>query len=344
MSENLARWYLDDVNRADFQSRGKEEGLMISEDLEKTLMLTGLAGGLLALLVPLLVLAVRVQSRRQQTFWKSVCLFGVALMGAIWAVASLNHSFLPIFFAFFALFAVLGAVMNLAYPRFEFPTWVRHGTAQRIRRIEDESRVLTPQEVVQAYHQGDLWLSELPARLGRSLAAEDVARWIASLSPDLRRRLQRHIEDRPQTEKELSRSWRYQFAMWCRKFHRRSNGIPRRQVDAEVAQEVGHWCRGVEILRDGISPFPPGARVLDPSLLGWNDGTILKLAQAIRDERAFEQMPILADALEDAGCANEQILGHLRGPGPHHRACWCLALILEQASDSDVRDSDETVS
>ena len=41
-----------------------------------------------------------------------------------------------------------------------------------------------------------------------------------------------------------------------------------------------------------------------------------------------EAMPILADALEEAGCANEEILGHLRGPGPHTRGCWVVDLLL----------------
>ena len=39
-------------------------------------------------------------------------------------------------------------------------------------------------------------------------------------------------------------------------------------------------------------------------------------------------MPILADALEDAGCDNEHLLGHCRGPGPHVRGCWVVDLVL----------------
>ncbi len=47
--------------------------------------------------------------------------------------------------------------------------------------------------------------------------------------------------------------------------------------------------------------------------LTWNDGIVVKMAQAIHDERAFDRLPILADALEDAGCDDESILRHLRG-------------------------------
>jgi hypothetical protein len=62
--------------------------------------------------------------------------------------------------------------------------------------------------------------------------------------------------------------------------------------------------------------------------LAWNDDTVPKLAQAIYEERAFDRLPVLADALEDAGCTNEDLLVHLRGPGPHLRDCWALDLLL----------------
>lgn len=58
---------------------------------------------------------------------------------------------------------------------------------------------------------------------------------------------------------------------------------------------------------------------------------MVKLARAIYDERAFERMPILADALEDAGCHNPDILEHCRGPGPHVRGCWVVDILLEKA-------------
>lgn len=60
----------------------------------------------------------------------------------------------------------------------------------------------------------------------------------------------------------------------------------------------------------------------------WLSPTVVTLAQAIYDNRAFDRMPILADALEGAGCDNDEILGHCRGPGPHVRGCWVVDLIL----------------
>ncbi len=55
---------------------------------------------------------------------------------------------------------------------------------------------------------------------------------------------------------------------------------------------------------------------------------MVKLAQAIYDERDFDRMPILADALEEAGCTNIDILTHCRQPGEHVRGCWVVDAIF----------------
>jgi hypothetical protein len=52
------------------------------------------------------------------------------------------------------------------------------------------------------------------------------------------------------------------------------------------------------------------------------------LAQGIYEERAFDDLPVLADALEEAGCDQPDLLAHLRGPGPHVRGCWAVDLLL----------------
>ncbi len=63
-------------------------------------------------------------------------------------------------------------------------------------------------------------------------------------------------------------------------------------------------------------------------ILTWNNGTVVKLAQGIYDERAFDRLPVLADALEEAGCQDTDILGHCRHPGPHVRGCWVVDLLI----------------
>jgi hypothetical protein len=60
----------------------------------------------------------------------------------------------------------------------------------------------------------------------------------------------------------------------------------------------------------------------------WRTSNVTALAQSIYDDRAFDRMPILADALEDAGCDNADMLNHCRQPGVHVRGCWVVDLGL----------------
>jgi hypothetical protein len=60
----------------------------------------------------------------------------------------------------------------------------------------------------------------------------------------------------------------------------------------------------------------------------WCTTTVHALARGIEKEIAFDRMPILADALQDAGCDSADMLDHCRGPGPHVRGCWVVDLIL----------------
>jgi hypothetical protein len=80
-------------------------------------------------------------------------------------------------------------------------------------------------------------------------------------------------------------------------------------------------------LRDVFgNPFRKVQR--ESAWLAWNDATVPRIAQTIYDERAFDRLPILGDALEDAGCDNADILNHCRGDGPHVRGCWVVDLLL----------------
>jgi hypothetical protein len=55
---------------------------------------------------------------------------------------------------------------------------------------------------------------------------------------------------------------------------------------------------------------------------------VANLAAVIYEERTFDRLPLLADALEDAGCTDTELLGHLRGTGPDARGCWAVDLVL----------------
>jgi hypothetical protein len=87
------------------------------------------------------------------------------------------------------------------------------------------------------------------------------------------------------------------------------------------------------LLRDiAGSPFRPPP-VIAPAVLASNGGA-RRLAEVICEGRCFDGLPVLADLLEETGCTDAGMLGHLRGPGPHTLGCWALDLILSARGDS----------
>jgi hypothetical protein len=91
---------------------------------------------------------------------------------------------------------------------------------------------------------------------------------------------------------------------------------------AVAAQGLRHVQ--ADLVRDIVgNPFRPAK-------LNWSWLTpdALALARTIYDDRAFDRLPILADALEEAGCTDADLLAHCRGLGPHARGCWAVDLLL----------------
>lgn len=70
------------------------------------------------------------------------------------------------------------------------------------------------------------------------------------------------------------------------------------------------------------------APVIEPIWLRANGGTALKVARAIYEDNGFGDLPVLADALEEAGCTDLLLLAHCRGPTGHWRGCWVVDAIL----------------
>lgn len=94
------------------------------------------------------------------------------------------------------------------------------------------------------------------------------------------------------------------------------------EVDTNHCDET-ELQKQADLLRDIVgNPFHPVA--LDPLLLAWDSGLIPKLAHGVYDDRAFDRLPIIADALEEAGCTDADILSHLRSGGAHVRGCWVI--------------------
>ena len=80
----------------------------------------------------------------------------------------------------------------------------------------------------------------------------------------------------------------------------------------------------VKLLRDIIgNPFR--AVTIDPS---WRTEAVVGLAAGMYESRNFSPMPVLADALEDAGCTSPDLLAHCRKAGPHARGCWVVDLVF----------------
>ena len=73
------------------------------------------------------------------------------------------------------------------------------------------------------------------------------------------------------------------------------------------------------------NPFRP--ITFDPA---WRTPTVVQLARSLYEERRFEEMPVLGDAVEEAGCQDAVVLGHCRGPGPHLRGCRLLDRLLRK--------------
>lgn len=107
--------------------------------------------------------------------------------------------------------------------------------------------------------------------------------------------------------------------------------------DAETEfEEVGQWKRAMhrtsrqqcDVVRCIFgNPFRP-THVPD-EWRTWNDGTLVKMARSIYDGRRWNEMPILADALEDAGCTDALLLDHCRTPPEHVRGCHVLDALLD---------------
>ena len=142
---------------------------------------------------------------------------------------------------------------------------------------------------------------------------------------------------------ELAANWENRAEELAEQFGR----YPRRK--RQIAAEAQEWVeRGGSILdgmmakrlRDaatrtrrafvrtlhGLFGNPFGPVTFDPR---WKTADVVELARAIHDEQAFERLPVLADALMDAGCDEPAVIAHCREPGAHYRGCWVIDAVLD---------------
>jgi hypothetical protein len=102
--------------------------------------------------------------------------------------------------------------------------------------------------------------------------------------------------------------------------------------DAAATAAVTSWhlrtpefAAQADLLRCIFGPLPFRSITIQQACLS---SEVVRSAGHIYVNRAFDRLPLLADALEDAGCTDTDLLGHLRGPGPHVRGCWAVDLVL----------------
>jgi hypothetical protein len=171
----------------------------------------------------------------------------------------------------------------------------------------------------------------------RSRAAVETAEALAEGLSDEEQRAHAHMEawgavfDTPQMEFERVNAAAAAWAT-CRAVAWDTRSAARQALAAEAGPRPTREVAAlyVALLREVFGdPFRPVA--LEPAWVKWNRGALRGMAEAIHQERAYERLAVLADALEDAGCGNADLIGHLRAPGPHVRGCWALDLLRGQA-------------
>jgi hypothetical protein len=117
-------------------------------------------------------------------------------------------------------------------------------------------------------------------------------------------------------------AWPEQPFNWARRF---ASDCP--QDEGSIADEHEGYplARTLPPIARCVFGNPIRRITLDPACV---TSTAKRLAETIYADRAFDRLPILADALEEAGCTDADILSHCRGPGPHVRGCWAVDLLL----------------
>jgi hypothetical protein len=145
--------------------------------------------------------------------------------------------------------------------------------------------------------------------MARAQTAKEAAR---------EKRWQERDESAPDTEDEPDDEWYEQT---------RDAGY-----DAWDSERSNAGAAQCSILRDIFGLLPFRSVIIDPA---WRTPTVLALAQATYDNRLLPvgtldnaRLAVLADALEDVDCTNDNILNHCRRPGEHVRGCWALDLLL----------------
>ncbi|AMV24453.1 hypothetical protein VT84_08650 [Gemmata sp. SH-PL17] len=176
--------------------------------------------------------------------------------------------------------------------------------------------------IIRQYEEGVLTTAEFPIRLLQQLTSETTEDFSHAITPPVLDLLLDTIDRAPIAQDEWDRMGIVLGESW-------TTTSPEKvvaQLSLQTEQEYRtRFQRGAELLRAARWCLFPNSTLFSPS---WQTSTAVALASQMYESRDFGAMPILADALQDAGCDNADVLVHCRGSGPHVRGCWVVDLLL----------------
>jgi hypothetical protein len=221
---------------------------------------------------------------------------------------------------------------------------------RQVRHLLADERVLRAVEVAERYADGSASEQERAAAQERAFAAlrsEENAGWAAVMAVEAGGILPiraaggaAHMAAAALCTESNARfyAWVNAYAAWDIALAEAAGDASQRaNWDGLMGDVSQSWCEDEAVLRAcreqaawlrDIFGDPCLGAIIDPDWLAWNEGTLPGLAGSIYEERAFDRMPILGDALEDAGCNDEFILTHCRSQAGHVRGCWVLDAVL----------------
>jgi len=169
-------------------------------------------------------------------------------------------------------------------------------------------------------------------RLFAVAAYRRIRHWV--VDPDGRRAIEvaERFADQQASQGELAEAWAAAHRYYLNSYKDTLHAYAASDADAAHAAHIAvldveavERIDGLADLLREIAGNPFRAIGVEPI---WLTRPVTLIAQASYERQEFDRLPILADALEDAGCDNAEVLSHLRGPGPHVRGCWALEKLL----------------
>ena len=199
---------------------------------------------------------------------------------------------------------------------------------RRLTPYFDDPGMLPLVEVVERHAEGRVALKEWAEaiRIGERYGWEAVTQVEESPAAAVRRTLRALVSSPPPDALEAVLAWAETCAARAAKPGKsRPTVMAFRRAHADLFREIFG------------NPFQE--RTIVPEWMANGGGSVPRwatrvsetakaLADGIQTNQAFERLPILADALEESGCTDTELLAHMREPGRHVRGCWALELVL----------------